>query len=918
MANKEKTIVVTGDIAIDWNLMADVLKAGDTLVMAYSGFSRICGQEGGVLLLADLLNKIVARINVDQPKKSLNWKLIQRALKESKFHPDDENLSHSIVSWAKYAEDKKTKAKTVWRVKEFLGVEKAVSSSNDIITDLPVLKDNLSVDIIVLDDANLGFRDDPALWPQAINKPDKAKKPIVILKTSEPVAQGELWKHLHANFAENLIVIVSVDNLRKAEVQISRELSWERTAQDTAKELVYNPAINSMMDCRNVVVTFKNAGAILFSNKNKGKNKNGISEMPKCELFFDPKVVEGMWEQEYEGGMLGYHTCMTAAVARQFLLEAPELDKGIKDGLSAMRLLHKKGYQETDSCKGHKSISFPAVLICDDLFEKDKKGFSKTNVYYPKPSNICQKSALDSCKKDEVWTILREQYHSQIDMTAYNIVKNGAEETLKDLPLGKFGKMLTVDRLEIEGFRSIRTLINEYCAQKHAAKPLSIAVFGPPGSGKSFGVKQIAKSLSYNIEEITFNLSQMKSSDELIGAFHQIRDKVLKGLIPLVFWDEFDSKLDNAELGWLRFFLSPMQDGEFLEGQLSHPIGKAIFVFAGGTCTSIKEFNKDNDKDENIVKHFKDSKGPDFVSRLRGYVDITGVNPPKQGEIYDPYFIIKRAILLRSVLEYTAPDSIFTTGSMKTLKIDRGVLHAFLLVKEYYHGVRSMEAIINMSMLTGRDRFERSSLPSAEQLNIHVDGKKFLCLANSIVLEGEILENLAAIAHDMFCEGRKKQGYIYAPERNNIPPNLTSPMLVPYSELSEYYKESNRDIVRDIPAKLACIGCAMTLKSENKTSYKLSSKDIESLAEAEHDRFMRQAVKSGWHYEEGKKVFPVDPTLLPWKKMTKKELEKRYPDIAKAMGLKVLPELEKVKDRDIVENIPVLLDREGYIVERLD
>ena len=43
-------------------------------------------------------------------------------------------------------------------------------------------------------------------------------------------------------------------------------------------------------------------------------------------------------------------------------------------------------------------------------------------------------------------------------------------------------------------------------------------------------------------------------------------------------------------------------------------------------------------------------KGPDFVSRLRGYVNIMGPNPPS-----DDVFacIVRRAMLLRSLIERT-------------------------------------------------------------------------------------------------------------------------------------------------------------------------------------------------------------------------------------------------------------------------
>ena len=63
-----------------------------------------------------------------------------------------------------------------------------------------------------------------------------------------------------------------------------------------------------------------------------------------------------------------------------------------------------------------------------------------------------------------------------------------------------------------------------------------------------------------------------------------MRDLGLSGKLPLVFWDEFDTALEGQPLGWLRYFLAPMQDGAFQDGQITHPIGRAIFVFAGGTA----------------------------------------------------------------------------------------------------------------------------------------------------------------------------------------------------------------------------------------------------------------------------------------------------------------------------------------------
>jgi len=65
-----------------------------------------------------------------------------------------------------------------------------------------------------------------------------------------------------------------------------------------------------------------------------------------------------------------------------------------------------------------------------------------------------------------------------------------------------------------------------------------------------------------------------------------VRDKVLEGAVPVYFGDEFDSQ----EYNWLRYFLAPLQDGRFQEGQLSHSISRCIFVFAGGTSCDFEHF----------------------------------------------------------------------------------------------------------------------------------------------------------------------------------------------------------------------------------------------------------------------------------------------------------------------------------------
>jgi hypothetical protein len=110
-----------------------------------------------------------------------------------------------------------------------------------------------------------------------------------------------------------------------------------------------------------------------------------------------------------------------------------------------------------------------------------------------------------------------------------------------------------------------------------------------------------------------------------------------------------------------------------------------------------------------------------FLSRLRGFVDVLGPNPDS---LDDRTFHLRRAILLRAVLQRIAPQ-IFDGDEMR---IDKSLLHAFLDVPKYLHGSRSMEAIIEMSALSRKLGYERSTLPAIHQLSLHVDADAFMAI----------------------------------------------------------------------------------------------------------------------------------------------------------------------------------------------
>ena len=319
------------------------------------------------------------------------------------------------------------------------------------------------------------------------------------------------------------------------------------------------------------------------------------------------------------------------------------------------------------------------------------------------------------------------------------------------IPLFEVGHIVAIERAEIESFRSIQNLMQQYVASPSQGKsptsgrPISIAVFGPPGSGKSFAIKQIAESIDDGISGdfkhlhvIECNVSQFRSVEDLGHVITRIASVNNRGKIPLVFFDEFDCALGNEALGWLKYFLAPMQDGTFYGSSQTISFGRAIFVFAGGIYQTLAAFDPFTEEvrgpsSENVESQlkrqmtFRDRKGPDFVSRLRGHINILSLNPdqtaPKDeyGNPQKP--VLRRALILRSqILHVHLFDR---RDRCEVAKVDKDVLYAFLTVERYRHGARSMEAILQMcTPIDGV--IEKASLPSPAQLNMHVDPEDFM------------------------------------------------------------------------------------------------------------------------------------------------------------------------------------------------
>jgi hypothetical protein len=532
---------------------------------------------------------------------------------------------------------------------------------------------------------------------------------------------------------------------------------------------------------------------------------------------------------------------------------------------------------------------------------------------------------------------------------------------ISNLPHLRIGELISVDGEEITALRNLRQVVRQYDRHDDGKKPLSIGVFGPPGAGKSFAVKQIANNLlGKRSQWLEFNLSQFKDANDLIGACHQIRDQVLQGKLPVAFFDEFDSH----NYSWLKYLLAPMQDGRFQEGELTHTIGKCVLIFAGGTSWTFDAFGPPDGNDAEAATQFRLAKGPDFQSRLDAYLNVVGPNPrvrekPPDGgtspdapggagdsapsyrvggrrmveDERDIWWPIRRALMLRSVLRLK-PDS--------KLTIDPGLLHALLRVSRYRHGSRSMEKILLPMQKCGT--FSPSSLPHGSQLELQTNADEFLTLLGEYdraaspepaTLNSSDIKTMAAEIHETWNrvmirsgamrpakrrslsqlehEWRHKEENLNKAERELEAARCSEAMLQQERERivverkkipSELTKiQSNDAAAKRMPGILEIIRLALAgagdpgPEGDAQSIRNWIEFHLELLASEEHRGWMEWYLARGWTYHPRR-----DDVLL------RHNCLKPYSE---------LPESEKMKDRTSVRNFPAVARAAGFRIRSI-
>ena len=106
--------------------------------------------------------------------------------------------------------------------------------------------------------------------------------------------------------------------------------------------------------------------------------------------------------------------------------------------------------------------------------------------------------------------------------------------------------------------------------------------------------------------------------------------------------------------------------------------------------------------------------------------------------------MIRRAVIIRQWIERLHKESeVQLLDSENAAEVDRDLLDALLLTDRYNHGVRSMQALFEMSSIQGERAFSKTALPSKSQYSMHVDGSfSDILVRDYVALSSGILEGI--------------------------------------------------------------------------------------------------------------------------------------------------------------------------------
>ena len=170
-----------------------------------------------------------------------------------------------------------------------------------------------------------------------------------------------------------------------------------------------------------------------------------------------------------------------------------------------------------------------------------------------------------------------------------------------------------------------------------------------------------------------------------------------------------------------------------------------------------------------------------------------------------------------------------------------------------------MEAILEMSMLSNSKKWEQASLPSKEQLKLHVDEEQFTRL---LMLQEFFSEKIGSISRDIHGKQIHSTEIIYGPDVDR-----DKNCYIISEEEKAYVKRQ----VSNIPIALQKINYEVVSIAEKPEIIEFSDEELNVLGEYVHRSSSFELKELGWVYgrsfDSNKKT---TPTLVSWDLLSKK------------------------------------------------
>jgi hypothetical protein len=164
--DSRRIVLVTGDLTMDWNIAHLRHAELDSHTWNPDDWTRACWQPGGAALLGDLIEEVTLQMKQNGREK---YKVNRIQGLDQSITTCDKRFHHSYALWSLFNYSKKaSKDNPAWRVSEFIGMDRSNDGWTEIIKQQ--LQDVPNPELIVLDDADLGFRDHPELWSGLLKK----------------------------------------------------------------------------------------------------------------------------------------------------------------------------------------------------------------------------------------------------------------------------------------------------------------------------------------------------------------------------------------------------------------------------------------------------------------------------------------------------------------------------------------------------------------------------------------------------------------------------------------------------------------------------------------------------------------------------------------------------------------------------